>query len=86
MAKIVKEKIDILVEKIIHPETNKTCWFATCPSGKIQGQTFAYTREVLENISLPELLQINIDNFKARNTYGLDLNPEEYDGFDIVYK
>lgn len=73
-------KININVYK-----DDKNRYIAYDPDGILKGRTFAYTKETLEKINLPELKQISIDiYFKERQTIPEQL--EKFEGFNIKYE
>lgn len=64
---------------------DKNRYIAYDPDGILKGRTFAYTKEVLENINLPELKAISIDIYlKERQSIPEQLT--NFEGFNIKYK
>ena len=73
-------KININVYK-----DDKNRYIAYDPDRKLKGRTFAYTKEVLENINLPELKAISIDIYlKERQSIPEQLT--NFEGFNIKYE
>lgn len=80
-----QNKIKIKVVCQLHPQTKKPCYIASCPTGEIFGQTFAYTKKNLESFAVPELINMNIEEFNKGNAKELVRSPLDYEGVEYEY-
>ena len=81
-----KEKIKINVVLQDHPQKHIPVYIAEAPGGEIFGQTYSEDAEILEKISVPELYEINIHDYKNGNPNGLKRSPTNYEGFEFIYQ